>query len=120
MCRLVATALEAESRLTCGRAQLEETRALTARNFDCTIEIGGRGIDVVTFGMFVIAEFGAELPGSGIILGQFRSDVASCRDQGAAQFDSRHQFARIALGACRQQPKEFDDAIVMAYRLAIG
>jgi hypothetical protein len=49
-CRLVATAVEAESRLTRGRAQLEESRVLTARNFDRTIEIGGRGIDVVTLG----------------------------------------------------------------------
>jgi hypothetical protein len=70
--------------------------------------------------MFVIAELGAELPGSGIILGQFRSYVASCRNQRAAKFDSRHEFARVALGACRQQPKEFDDATVMTYRLTIG
>jgi hypothetical protein len=49
-CRLVATALEAESRLTRGRAQLEETRTLTARNLNRTIEIGGRGIDVATLG----------------------------------------------------------------------
>src|SRR5262249_38100817 len=48
--RLVATALEAESCLTGGRAQLEETRTLTARNFDRTIEIGGRGIDVAILG----------------------------------------------------------------------
>jgi len=47
---LVATALEAESRLTRGRAQFEETRTLTARNFDRTIEIGGRGIDIATLG----------------------------------------------------------------------
>src|SRR5262245_31814832 len=65
---------------------------------------------------FVIDELGAELPGSGIILCQFRSDVATRRDQGAVQFDSRHEFARVALGACRQQPEEFDDATVMAYR----
>src|SRR5262245_5098250 len=48
--RLVATMLEAEPRLTRRRTQLEETRPLTARNFDCTIEIGGRGIDVAILG----------------------------------------------------------------------
>jgi hypothetical protein len=70
--------------------------------------------------VFVIAELGAELRGSGIILGQFRSDVTTCRDQGTTQFDSRHEFARVALAACRQQPKEFDDAIAMTCRLTIG
>src|SRR4029453_5891926 len=49
-CRLVATALEAEPRLTRGRAQLAERRRLTARNIDRRIEIGGRGIGVATLG----------------------------------------------------------------------
>src|SRR5262249_8979304 len=44
--RLVATTLEAEPCLTRHRAQLEETRALTARNFNRTIKIRGGGLDV--------------------------------------------------------------------------
>ena len=41
---------EAEPRLTRRGTQLKETRPLTARNFDRTIKISGRGIDVAAVG----------------------------------------------------------------------
>src|SRR5262249_23757500 len=48
--RLGATMFAAEPRLTRHSTQLEETRPLTARNFDRTIKISGRGIDVAAVG----------------------------------------------------------------------
>jgi hypothetical protein len=68
----------------------------------------------------VVAEVGAELPRAGVILGQFRGDVASRRNQRTAQLDAQCELARIARGSLGQLPKQLDGAPQMGCGFAIG
>src|SRR5215813_14001493 len=61
------------------------TEGRSERLLALAAELVGRQVPVIA-SRGAVAE--VTLSGSGIILGQFRSDVASCRDQWAAQFDS--------------------------------
>src|SRR3979409_527789 len=60
--------------------------------------------------VLLLAERRAELPSAGIVLSQFRRDVAASRDQGAAQFDAHLELASVTRGTLWQQPYEVQRA----------